>query len=191
MFIELTDHLRCPVAHAEAFLVLLPERTDARRVLCGQLGCPVCGWGTSWRDGVPDFGGGNRSAGEPPFDADAAYTMLGLDGPGGWVALAGEAGALAHELAALLPGVNVVAMNAPPTVEATGDVSIVTSATWPLKVRSMRGVVIGRDAIAMRDAAIASVLPGLRVVGAGPPPDARPGIELLASTADHWVIRAR
>ncbi len=191
MFIELTDHLCCPASHAEAFLVLLPVRTDVRRVVVGQLGCPVCGWGVSWSGGIPDFGGGNRSASEPPFDADAAHAMLGLDGPGGWVALAGEAGALAHELSELLPGVHVVAVNPPPAVEATGDVSIVTGGRWPLKARSMRGVVIGRDAVAMRDAAVASALPGLRVVGAGSPPDARPGVELLAATTDHWVIRVR
>lgn len=191
MFIELTDHLRCPAAHAEAFLVLLPERTDVRRVLAGQLGCPVCGWGISWSDGVPDFGDGTRSSTEPPFDADAAHAMLGLDGPGGWVALAGEAGALAHALAAMLPGVHVVAINPPPSVDAVGEVSIVMSGAWPLKAHSMRGVVIGRDARAMRDAAIASALPGLRVVGAGPPPSGRPDVELLAAVADHWVIRAR
>lgn len=191
MFIELTDHLRCPAAHAEAFLVLLPERTEARRVVAGQLGCPICGWGVAWSDGVPDFGDGTRSSSEPPFDADAARAMLGLDGPGGWVALAGEAGALAHELAALLPGLHVVAVNPPPSVVAAGEVSIVMSATWPLKVHSMRGVVIGRDADTIRDAAIASALPGLRVVGAGATPSGRPDVELLAAAADHWVIRVR
>ena len=51
MHIELTDHLRCPREHAEAFLVLLPDRMDQRRVVAGHLGCPVCGWSTAWTDG--------------------------------------------------------------------------------------------------------------------------------------------
>jgi len=43
MYIELTDHLRCPENHEERFLVLLPDRVEDRSVRTGQLGCPVCG----------------------------------------------------------------------------------------------------------------------------------------------------
>ncbi|MES1259236.1 MAG: hypothetical protein ABUL71_01480, partial [Gemmatimonadota bacterium] len=89
MHIELTDHLRCPQPHAEAFLVLLPDRMDQRRVIAGHLGCPICGWSAAWSDGIPDFGGGWDSTGAPPFDANGAHALLGLDGPGGWVALGG------------------------------------------------------------------------------------------------------
>ncbi len=42
MHIELTDLLRCPADHDEAFLVLLPDRMEGRRVLAGHLGCPMC-----------------------------------------------------------------------------------------------------------------------------------------------------
>ena len=38
MFIELTDHLRCPADHAESYLVLLPDRMDGRSVREGRLG---------------------------------------------------------------------------------------------------------------------------------------------------------
>jgi hypothetical protein len=41
MFIELTDHLRCPADHAESYLVLLPEEMRERSVRTGRLGCPV------------------------------------------------------------------------------------------------------------------------------------------------------
>ncbi len=57
MFIELTDHLRCPEDHEEQFLVLLPDRLDGRSVKEGQLGCPVCGRTFAVRDGTVDFGG--------------------------------------------------------------------------------------------------------------------------------------
>ena len=86
MHIELTDHLRCPREHPEAFLVLLPDRMDRRRVAAGHLGCPICGWGTAWTDFVPDFGDGWLSTGMLPFDAAAVQAMLGVDGPGGWIA---------------------------------------------------------------------------------------------------------
>jgi hypothetical protein len=189
MHIELTDHLRCPAPHAEAFLVLLPDRVDQRRVIAGHLGCPACGWGTAWSDGVPTFGAVHDTPAQFAFDADAAVAMLGMSGPGGWVATAGSAGVIAHDLAAALLGVRVVAVNPPAGVEATGEVSVVLSPTWPLKRASMRGVVLGGEA-GDRMAAVSSALPGLRACGAGDPPvDA--ATELLASAGDAWVVRVR
>ena len=132
MHIELTDHLRCPREHPEAFLVLLPDRMDRRRVAAGHLGCPVCGWST------------------------AAQAMLGIDGPGGWVALAGAAGALAATLPVLLPGVAFVAVNPPVLTEPTETVSVLLSGEWSLKSHSMRGVILGVDASDWRDAALAT-----------------------------------
>jgi hypothetical protein len=38
MFIELTDHLRCPEEHDEASLVLLPDELAGRSVRTGTLG---------------------------------------------------------------------------------------------------------------------------------------------------------
>src|SRR2546421_743598 len=60
MFIELTDHLRCPADHEEQFLVLLPDRMEGRSVLSGELGCPVCGRVVRVEEGVADFGAGTR-----------------------------------------------------------------------------------------------------------------------------------
>ena len=186
MHIELTDHLRCPREHPEAFLVLLPDRMDRRRVAAGHLGCPVCGWSTAWTDFVPDFGDGWRSASALPFDAAAAQAMLGIDGPGGWVALAGAAGALAPTLPVLLPGVAFVAVNPPVLTEPTETVSVLLSGEWPLKSHSMRGVILGVDASDWRDAALATTLPGLRMVGCGPPP-AGDGVQLLGDAGGVWV----
>lgn len=191
MHIELTDHLRCPEPHDEAFLVLLPDRMDGRRVVAGHLGCPVCGWSTDWRDGVPDFGDGWNSTEASPCSADDALTLLGLEGPGGWLALAGGAGALAHELVARLPGVHLVAINPPASVSEGEWVSVVRSARWPVKAHAMRALLLGADAAAWRDEAVRSVLPGLRAVGAGDPPTEAPGLEMLGA-ADHiWVARRR
>lgn len=187
MHIELTDHLRCPREHPESFLVLLPDHMDRRRVAAGHLGCPMCGWSTAWTDFVPDFGAGWRAAGAPPFDAAAAQAMLGIDGPGGWIALAGTAGALGASLPALLPGVAFVAVNPPPAVGPTDAISVLLSGGWPMKTHSMRGVILGEDASAWRDAAMATTLPGLRTIGCGEPP-ADPGVQTLGNADGVWVV---
>ncbi len=184
MHIELTDHLRCPREHAEAFLVLLPDRMDQRRVIAGHLGCPVCGWSTAWTDGVPDFGGTWRGIGVPPFDAVAAQAMLGADGPGGWIALAGNAGALAESLAMLLPGVSFVAINPPVDVHANATTSVILSDAWPLKAHSMRGVILGTDAMRWQEAAMSTTLPGLRTIGCGEAPSSG---EILGNADGVWV----
>lgn len=189
MHIELTDHLRCPMSHDESFVVLLPDRMEGRLVTAGHLGCPVCGWGTEWTDAVPDFGGGIPGEEVPAFDAAAALALLGLEGPGGWLALVGRAGALAPELTALLPGVGLVAVNPPLGVVPDAAINVLRSGAWPLKRHSMRGVVVGADAAAMAPHALASALPGLRVAGEGGPPPLGVGDELLADAGGAWVIR--
>jgi hypothetical protein len=188
--IELTDHLRCPEPHDEAFLVLIPDAMDGRRVTAGHLGCPVCGWSTDWDDGIPVFGEVASPVGAPPFDAGAALAMLGVEGPGGWLALAGTAGALAHDLAVALPDVSMVAVNPPEDVASRDAVSVIRSRIWPVKRHAMRGVVIGAG-VADIAAAMASALPGLQVVGQGIRPALGPGDELVAEADGVWVIRHR
>lgn len=189
MFIELTDHLRCPAAHEEAFLVLLPGGMEGRRVEAGHLGCPFCGWNCSWDDDIPDFGGGRRLEGEPKFEADAVHAMLGIDGPGGWVALAGRAGLVAHDLSRLLPQVGIVAINPPPDVADSGEVSILTSGTWPIKRHTLRGAVVGLDAAEWFEAALGSVLPARHLIGEGKP-IATPQARILATAGGVWVAQS-
>lgn len=189
MFIELTDHLRCPADHDEAFLVLVPDRMEGRRVIAGRLGCPVCDWTCTWDDGIPSLGEAAPASGAPSFDAAAALALLGLDGPGGWVAFAGRAGSLAHEFSGLLPDVNIVAVNPPENVRPGGAVSVIRSPVWPIKLHSMRGVVVGADADVQ--GAIASVLPGLRATGEGDAPPLSGSDELVASAPGAWLIRHR
>src|SRR5215203_2400803 len=99
MFIELTDHLRCPNDHDESFLVLLPDVIEGRSVQTGQLGCPICGRTFQLVDGVLDTGdsppaGGIASA----LDAGTLTTLVGLHGQGGYLALVGAVGALWSEV---------------------------------------------------------------------------------------------
>lgn len=197
MLIELTDHLRCLGPHQESYLVLLTGQMVGRRVVTGHLGCPICGLEVRIRDGAADF----EPSAPPPvpaptvLDAEAVLTFLGLGGPGGWVALAGAAGALAPALSQLLPGVNLAVVNPPPETRDGGATSVLRGARLPLRSKSMRGVVLGAD-LADRaewvEDAFRAVLPGLHVVVEAPAPDpAPPDAEILAAAPECWVGRKR
>jgi uncharacterized protein YbaR (Trm112 family) len=191
MFIELTDHLRCPADHDESFLVLLPDRVEGRSVIQGQLGCPVCGRTFELADGVLDTGDAAepRASTPPALDAEAVTALVGLSGPGGYLALVGSVAAHWKEIAALNPGVALVAVNPGPEVADSPGISVLRSGRIPLKSRSMRGVVLGRpygDDLYWVGEGARVVLPGLRIVGEGADPPAEI-IGLLASADGVWV----
>jgi hypothetical protein len=190
MFIELTDHLRCPNEHDESFLVLLPGTMEGRSVRTGDLGCPVCGRTFQLRDGVFDTGDAPATElTDGVLDADAITALVGLSGPGGYLTLVGAAGALWSEVSERNSGVALVAINPPASVVDGPGISVIRSGRLPLKTGSMRGVVLSRpfadDPHWVRQAARV-VLPGLRIVGEGkdPPADI---LELLASAEGVWV----
>lgn len=190
MFIELTDHLRCPADHAESYLVLLPDEMRERSVRTGRLGCPVCGRTYPLADGVLDLGEGATDLPETTLlGAEAVTALVGLGGPGGWLALVGRPAAEWREVAERNRGVALVAVNPPPGVVDEPGISVLRAAALPLKSHSMRGVALGSpyggDPAWVREAARV-VLPGLRVAGEGPPPD--PAVlELMAAAAGAWV----
>jgi uncharacterized protein YbaR (Trm112 family) len=191
MFIELTDHLRCPADHDESFLVLLPDHMEGRSVRTGHLGCPVCGRTFELADGVLDTGETPAvdAAGASSLDADAVTALVGLHGPGGYLTLVGPVGALWSEIAELNPGVALVAVNPPQGVADNAGLSVLRGGRLPIKSGAMRGVVLSRpyggDPNWIREGTRV-VLPGLRVVGEGedPPADL---VELLASAGGVWV----
>ena len=191
MFIELTDHLRCPSDHDESFLVLLPDRLEGRRVIEGQLGCPVCGRTFKLSDGELDTGDAAEPSASTPsaLDAEALTALVGLSGPGGYLTLVGPVADLWKDIAALNPGIALVAVNPGPEVAGASGISVLRSGRIPLKSRSMRGVVLGRpygDDLQWVGEGARVVLPGLRIVGEGadPPADV---IDLMASAGGVWV----
>ncbi len=190
MFIELTDHLRCPADHEERFLVLLPDRLADRSVVEGQLGCPVCGRIFMLRDGVLDFGDAPvKDPGETALTPEGLVALAGVNGPGGYFALVGPPADRWREVAELMPGVMLVAVNpGPGTADAPG-ISVVRAGRLTLKSRSMRGVVLGKgfadEAARVREAARV-VLPGLRIVGEGAVP-APEVIDSMANAGGVWV----
>jgi len=191
MFIELTDHLRCVADHDESFLVLIPHRMEGRRVLHGTLGCPVCQAEYPIEGGIADLGPPPAGAAWTPgrLDAAALLTFLGLEGPGGFVGLLGDAARAAKDFAAALPGVHLIAINPVEPMAPSPGVSVVRARRMPLKARSLRGVVVGGAAgadAAWQAEAIRAVLPGLRATGGGPVP-VMDGFELLGAAEGWWV----
>jgi uncharacterized protein YbaR (Trm112 family) len=195
VFIELTDHLRCPTDHAESYLVLLPDRLEGRSVRSGQLGCPVCGKTFELVDGVFNTGDGAApdSHAASSLNAEGLTALAGLNGPGGYLVIAGTLAELWEELSRLMPGVGLVAVNPPLEVRDAAQLSVLRSGRISLKSRSMRGVVLSRpyggDENWVREAARV-VLPGLRIVGEGPDPSPEV-VELLASAGGVWVGSGR
>jgi uncharacterized protein YbaR (Trm112 family) len=195
VFIELTDHLRCPADHAEQYLVLLPDRIVDRSVVSGRLGCPVCGRTYAVNDGIAELGDSTVGPGPASsLDPAALHVLLGLSGPGGYAVLVGSAAAGWERLARDNPGVSLVAVNPPDTVADAGQaLSVLRAPLIPLKARSVRGVVLGPEFAAdpkwVREAARVT-LPGLRVLGQGRVPELD-SLELLATAEDCWVASKR
>jgi hypothetical protein len=191
MFIELTDHLRCPEDHPEAYLVLLPEVLEGRSVRIGTLGCPICDRRFVLRDGVLDTGGSPPAPSPEPTKLlpDVLHALMGLGGPGGYLVLVGQPAAAWREVAGQVPGVGIVAVNPPAGILDEEGVSVLRGESPPLKTRSMRAVALGApfggDARWVAEAARV-VLPGLRVVGEGPTP-AGDAVDLMASADGVWV----
>ena len=159
--------------------MLIPHAMDGRAVVTGRLGCPVCHREYTVAGGIADL----RLPGDPdlpvatddpdPLTGDGVLALLGLGGPGGYVAMVGSASTAAPELIAARPGVHVVTVNADAALDPEPMLSRLAAGCLPLKRRSLRGVVLGAgygaDVRWIADA-LRTILPGLRVVGAGPAP---------------------
>jgi uncharacterized protein YbaR (Trm112 family) len=203
VFIELTDHLRCPVEHEEQFLVLIPHAMDGRAVLTGRLGCPACRREFTVADGIADLrlpddpplpvagsqarGVADPAAGAEPLSADGTLALLGLGGPGGYVALVGDAAGVAPGLMAAMPGVHFVAVNVENPLDPAPMLSRLVAGRLPFKRRSLRGVVLGPGyggEARWTAEALRTILPGLRVVGAGAAPE---GLTVLGE-AGGWYV---
>src|SRR5256886_15142746 len=76
--IELTEMLRCPETHEEAFLVMSTGEMVGRMVRSGILGCPVCRKEDPIVKGIVNFSGGE---GTPLRDTDKQSLRAGPSPP--------------------------------------------------------------------------------------------------------------
>jgi len=140
MFIELIDVLRCPTAHEESWLIVAAGQMEARHIVSGTLGCPVCAAEYSIDQGVVDLRGHrgpiardslrpvNPSA-LPPASPDSALrlaAMLGLGDAQGFAVLLGEWGRYAASLTTIVD-VPLLLVDPPSDVKASPGISIVRS----------------------------------------------------------------
>lgn len=194
MFIELAEYLKCPAEHEDAFLVLATGAMKGRAIRYGTLGCPVCRAEylvvqQCVRFGPPpEVGQPSRPLPVP----DAVQAVIGLESPGGYVALVGSAAALANDLAGLMRGVHFICVNAPADVTASVSRSLTeATATIPLRGAVARGVVLGEEYVTPGWLAEAArvVLPGQRIVAFAEEVAPPAGLTPLASGQGMWVAR--
>jgi len=199
--IELTEMLRCPETHEEAFLVMSTGEMVGRMVRSGILGCPVCRREYPIVKGVVQFSAGGGApvrdkntqslrGAPPPADAQTLQALLDLSGPGGYVVLVGSAARHAVGLAGVMGGIHFVGIDAPADVEELPVLSLLACATMiPLRRAMARAVVVGPErasppwiAEAMR-----VLLRGRRLVIEDELATAPAGLKQLAVGQGLWV----
>lgn len=213
MHILLTDVLTCPRCGPEFGLIVLSDRMEGRRVQEGRLGCANCREQYPLRGGVADLRAPGGDAGEPapdpaPASAEEAQegavrlaALLGLADASGPVLVDGPGAKLAPAVAALVPGVEVVARTpSPPPPAADGPEGGVTrmAGAGPLPFRggSLRGVALtGGAGPALLAEAVRVAAPGARIVVDPAQPDAHEalaaaGAEILLAQEGVVVARA-
>lgn len=189
MFIELIEALRCPRDHAESPLVVTASRTDARHVMEGLLGCPVCHAEFPIREGEALFpGAGDASAAEAP-DAETAVRLaafLDLTDARGFAVLCGSWGAQAEEVRAISQA-PLLLVNPPRGLDVTGTGILRVRGRLPVAPSSARAAALDEhDDPLLVASTVAAVRPGGRVVGAVT--RALPeGVRELTRDAQMWI----
>jgi hypothetical protein len=195
VFIELVEFLRCPEDHPEVHCVLATTAVNGRDIVRGIVGCPACKREYQINQSVVQFGTPvpvPGPASELP-DAGDVHALLGLDSPGGYAVLVGNATRLAAPLSKVMTGVGVIGVNAPGGLQPGEQLSLLeTESVIPLRTSMARGVVLGSDYLA--NAWIGEsrrvLLPGLRLVVMGNGMD-NPEMEQMAVGRGMWVGRKR
>ena len=202
MHIELTELLRCPEPHREDAMVLSTGEMVGRMVRSGLIGCSVCRKEYLITNGIVDFTGNvqqdTRNAPPSPVSpvpspADL-QALLELSGPGGFVALLGEAARHAVGLAGLMAGIHFIGINAPPDVEELPVLSLLRAGSViPLRQSVARGVVVGADLATSAGLVEAHriLLRGRRFVVLHERPELPIGLEKLATAKGLWVGEKR
>ncbi len=170
MHILLTDILTCPRCGPEFGLILLADRLEERRVLQGTLGCSNCREMYPIQDGTVDLRtvelASARSAEPDPDGAVRLAALLGLAGAGGTVLVAGPGAELAPAIAALVPGLQVVALTAHPVAEdgSPGVSRVAGGPALPVRGGMLRGVALTGGVETPLGEVVRVLAPGARLV---------------------------
>jgi uncharacterized protein YbaR (Trm112 family) len=192
MFVDLIEHLRCPAAHDESWLVAAVERMAGRYVSLGSLGCPVCQATYDIRDFVAHFAPARaattlvRQTQRPEDDAVVRLAaLLDLRAAGGFVGLAGGWAPYAAPLALAFDVQCVVFDRAGLGVPGDGVSVLSVGERIPLAPGSLRALALDSASTAI-SFAVHAVRAGGRVTG--PTALVIPeGVNELARDATDWV----
>ena len=189
MYIPLVDILRCPRPHDETWLVASIVRAEARDIIDGVLGCPICSAEYPIRDGAVDFGG----AGAPapyiaPGEESAVRIAAALDltDPRSVALLEGAWGAHAPLIRSISPA-QLLLVNPPDGVPSGDGISIVRGGAAPVAAGGVNAAAL--DAVGNGEM-VASVVRAVRGGGRLLGPAAAPipyGFTELARDAEVWV----
>ena len=184
MHLFLTDRLACPRCGPDFGLILLADQVQDQRVMEGVLGCPNCREQYPVVDGFGDLRVSPRSLLEAPgpgADDDSADSedalrlaaALGVTSGPGTVLVLGPATRHSEALAALIGGIEVVAIDQGGIVhgESEGVSRMVASTGIPFFSGSFRGVLVSGELCErdLEEAARVVAAPGRVVVLEGFP----------------------
>lgn len=168
MFVELIESLRCPREHDEAPLVASATRTEARHIVEGILGCPVCGAEFPVTDGVACFGEPAEPTEPESPSAEAAMrlaALLELTDARGFAILCGRWGAQADQIRRLADTA-LVLVNPPPGFGGEAAGIIRTRDVLPFAASSARAAALDAGmSEALVESAVGAVRAGGRVMG--------------------------
>jgi uncharacterized protein YbaR (Trm112 family) len=192
MFIELVDALRCPAAHEESWLVASATRTEARHIVEGMLGCPVCRAEYPIRRGVVDFRRAPRAGSAPiasahePAQAMRLAAFLDLAGPLGFAVLVGAWGAQAPALRELVE-LPLVLVDPPVGIEGEPGVTVIRcDGELALAQGAARGIAVDTGDAARLTSAVRATKVGGRIVAPATVPIPA-GVRELVRDSTLWV----
>lgn len=192
MFIELVDLLRCPNPHEDTWLVAQMDRVEARQIMTGTIGCPICSAEYPVREGIGYFSEhAPRMAWRDPSDQDAMRLAAALDltEPRTIAVLHGAWGAHATIVRGLSPS-RLLLVNPPEGVEAGDGISIVLAEVAPFASASANAVAMDAAASsAMRASLRRALQPRGRMLApldVGMPED----LTELVRDGEVWVAEA-
>jgi uncharacterized protein YbaR (Trm112 family) len=189
VFVELIELLRCPRPHEESPLVASALRSEARHIVEGMLGCPVCLAEFPIAGGVAQFGEAEQAA--PDVAPDAATAMrlaafLELTDARGFALLCGGWGAQI-ELIRRVSDTPLVLVNPPAVVPAGAAGIIRVRDSVPFAREVARGLALHAQA---SDAFVATAVVAVRSGGRIVAPALLPlpaGVTELARDDQMWV----
>ncbi len=150
MLTEQIDMLRCIAPHTDSWLVASSTRSEARHIVDGRLGCPVCRAEYPILDAVAQFGPTRNPAPLALLDDEQAFRIAAqlhlIEAPAP-VLLTGAWSSAVVALLRITPTVKLFVGNTRVPIPRDDRVSVLTlpAARFPLAAGTLRGVALDAE----------------------------------------------